>query len=55
MQDIKARRESILAVVNELPGLAEKDRDTTAKYVERFFEQAEDEDKLLRSFERRCL
>ena len=55
MRDMKARRGSVLAVVHELSGLSDKDRDTTAKYVERFFEQAEDEDKLLRSFERRCL
>ncbi|MEM7503451.1 MAG: hypothetical protein AAF417_15475 [Pseudomonadota bacterium] len=55
MQDIKARKDSILAVVHELSELSAKDRDTTAKYIERFFEQAEDEDKLLRGFERRCL
>lgn len=53
--EIKSKKETVLAAVHEVPGFASKDKETTLKYVERFFEQAEDEDKLLRSFERRCL
>ena len=52
---IKARRGDILGVISQLPMLSQKEIKTTVKYLERFFDEAEDADKMLRSFERKCL
>jgi hypothetical protein len=54
LRHIKARREEIAASVEQVPGLTERSRDTALSYVGKFFERAEDEDKLLRTFEKRC-
>lgn len=55
LSNIKARRADILDVIRQLPGLTEKDIEATLEYVEKFFARADDEDKLLKSFERKCL
>ena len=55
LQKFKVRKDAILNVIHELPGLSDKDIRDKSKYLNRFFEQADDEDKLLRSFRRRCL
>lgn len=55
LTEIEAKRETILAVVREAPGFAEKDRATTERYLERFFREAQDKDKLLKKFARACL
>ncbi len=52
---IKARRADILDVVNQLPGLSQKEIKKKTKYLDQFFEQANNEDKIVKSFERRCL
>ena len=52
---IKARRADILGVISQLPGLSQQAIDATIKYLEGFFVQANDADKMLRSFERKCL
>jgi hypothetical protein len=52
---IKAQRAEVLDVVRELPGLSQKDIESTIKYVEQFFVRANDEDNLVQSFERNCL
>lgn len=52
---IKTRRANILDVIRQLPGLSQKDIESTVKYVEQFFVSAIDEDKLVQSFERKCL
>jgi len=52
---IKARRADILGVISQLPGLSQKGAKATIKYLEGFFDQANDADKMLRSFERKCL
>jgi hypothetical protein len=52
---IKTRRADILDVVNELPGLSQRETDSTVRYLEKFFDRANDEDKILRLFERQCL
>lgn len=52
---IKARRADILDVVNQLPGLSQKVIKKKTKYLDQFFEQANNEDKIVKSFERRCL
>ena len=55
LQAIKSRREAILNVVGEVPSLSEKDARGVRRYLDSFFDKAENEDRLVRSFERRCL
>ncbi len=55
MSAIKARRADILDVVSQLPGLSMKDIKSKTKYLDQFFEQANNEDRIVKSFERRCL
>ena len=55
LRSINALQPQILGVVNELPGLSLKDVDSTSEYLQKFFRQADDEEKMLRLFERRCL
>lgn len=52
---ITTLRTEILDVINSLPGLSPEERRISLAYLERFFAMAEDEDKLLRVFERSCL
>jgi len=49
------RRNHILGVVSGLPYLSEKHIESRIAYLDKFFERAQKEDKLLREFERRCL
>ncbi|MGB5257621.1 MAG: hypothetical protein WBN07_04460 [Woeseiaceae bacterium] len=49
------RREAILKVISELPGLTDKNRQRQYRYIEDFFKAAENEDKLVKEFARRCL
>ena len=51
---VKMRRTDILGVVSAIPGLPEDDRARSIDYLGQFFTRAEDEEKLLQSFERRC-
>lgn len=52
---IEASKEDILGVITEVPGLPQDDVESRQRFLKKFFDQAEDEDKLLRQFERRCL
>ena len=52
---IAERRDDILDVIRQVPGLVEKDIKTMDKYLNQFFDKANDVDKLVKSFERRCL
>ncbi|MGB5245487.1 MAG: hypothetical protein WBN34_02995 [Woeseia sp.] len=52
---IKARKEEILNVIRSLPLLTQKDKASRLKYLEGFFAAAEDEDRLVKSFDRKCL
>jgi len=52
---IKSRRVDILDSINQLPGVSEREIEATTKYLERFFVQASDEDKIVKSFVRACL
>ena len=52
---IKEKKSDILLELNNLPGMQEKEQKKTRKFLEAFFEDAEDEQKLLNQFERRCL
>ena len=55
LSDIKARRVDILNVIRQLPNLSQKETKATTKYIEKFFDQANDEDRIVRIVERRCL
>lgn len=55
LQTITSRQADILAALRDIPGLAASSQVTADKFLNAFFEKAADEDKLLRSFERRCL
>lgn len=49
------RRAAILKVISDLPGLSEKNRKRQYRYIEDFFKAAENEDRLVKEFARRCL
>lgn len=55
LEHIVSLEAEIFTTVSELPGLSERARKSMVRYVERFFKEASDRDKLLASFERRCL
>lgn len=52
---IAERRDDILGVVRQVPGLVEKDIKAMEKYLDKFFDEANDVDKLVKYFERHCL
>ena len=52
---IAAQRDDLLDVIRRVPGLAESDFEVMVKYLEKFFDQTNDANKLVASFERRCL
>ena len=51
---IKSHREEILGVLSDIPGFPEKDRKRSIDFLNQFFTRADDEEKMLKSFERRC-
>jgi hypothetical protein len=50
----RAKRDEILDLVHTLPGLEPGNVKKAEKYIERFFDQADDEGELIELFERRC-
>jgi hypothetical protein len=52
---IAAHRESILNLYRQVPVLSSAERDKSIKFIEGFFRKAEDQEKLLELFQRRCL
>lgn len=52
---VNSRRTEIMNVIRDLPGLSEKESNNALSYIDKFFDEAADEDKLLRAFERKCL
>lgn len=55
LQSVIAKREAILNVIAELPLLSERDIEYDSRYLRKFFQLADREDKLLYEFKRRCL
>lgn len=49
------QREPILDVIAGLPGLHRKEIASRTRYLQKFFDRAADEDRLIQEFERRCL
>lgn len=54
LQRINAHRSEILLVPQSVPGLSENNISGATKFLNGFFEQAENQEKLLRSFEKHC-
>ncbi len=52
---VRKRKADILGVLSEIPGLPEDEQAMSIDYLSQFFTRAEDEEKMLQSFERRCL
>lgn len=55
LADVMSKREPILDVVRTLPGLERRNAERAERYLEDFFEAADNPERLLRSFERHCL
>ena len=55
LQTVLAKRPEIVALIRSLPVLDEKDKERRVSYLDQFFRAAENEEKLLDRFERRCL
>lgn len=55
LEDINARRDEIVAVLLDTPGLSVRERDKSLDFLTDFFAQAADEQGLLQRFERGCL
>lgn len=52
---VMARKDEILGVIEGVPGLVEADRAKSINFLGQFFARTENEDRLLRTFERQCL
>ena len=53
--NIKSQQDKVVSEINQLPDYTQKDVDRTLRFLDGFFDELENENKLLRSFERRCL
>lgn len=54
LHTITSRKEEVLGVINDLPLLTEKEKAKQLTYLDKFFRKADDEDKIIRSFEKSC-
>jgi len=52
---VKSSQTDIYKLVRETPGLTRKTSEKVLDYLAKFFQQAENEEKLLQSFEKRCI
>jgi len=50
-----AKRPEIIALIQSLPVLSDKDKQRRINYLDQFFGAAENEDRLLDRFGKRCL
>lgn len=55
LQQVKSHEAGYYDMIDSLPQLSEPAKKKARRFLERFFEEASDEQKLLGSFERRCL
>jgi hypothetical protein len=55
LQNIRGHEESVYRLVYDIPGLTDKQKKRAVSYLEDFFDKAEDQEKLLKSFEKKCL
>jgi hypothetical protein len=52
---VVSKRPDIVELIESLPVLSDKDKDRRIAYLEQFFRAAENRDRLLRQFEKRCI
>lgn len=55
LRTTKLKSSEIYRLTDEVPGLNDKDRKKLTRYLDKFFELADDEQQLLAKFRRRCL
>jgi hypothetical protein len=55
LETIVSKRQDIVALIESLPVLSDKDKDRRIGYLDRFFRDAENEERLLGRFESSCL
>ena len=55
LQRISSLEAEIIEIIQDLPVLSQKDKDNRIRYLEKAFEKAEKEVKMLKSFEKSCL
>jgi len=55
LQTINGMKDAILAEVENVPALNEKSAKSRRRFLQSFFEQAQDHEELLRQFEQRCV
>lgn len=55
IRTVKSKKTGIFEIVNNLPGIPEKGLKQTRHYLTDFFDKAEDEEKLVRSYEKHCI
>lgn len=55
IQTIRSHQDHFITIINELPALSNGQRKKTRRFLDRFFNEAADEEKILESFEKRCL
>lgn len=51
----KSHRDGFAKIIGGLPAMSEGKRKKALRFLDRFFDEANDEDQLLKSFEKRCL
>jgi len=52
---VTSKEDELLAVIRDLPGLEPRNAERALRYLADFFDDARDQDRLLDSFERRCV
>lgn len=55
LAEIRSVKAGVMDLVGELPGLSHKDAARATRYLAGFFEKADNDDELLKSFSRRCI
>ncbi|MDX2428551.1 MAG: hypothetical protein QNK22_07660 [Xanthomonadales bacterium] len=54
LNDITSRKKDVLDIISSLPVLTDKEKQKKISYLEGFFRKAEDQDKMIKMFERDC-
>jgi hypothetical protein len=55
IRHVQSLREDIFSIVGQTPGLTGRDKEKLVEYLEEYFKEAENEGKLLKLFEKRCI
>lgn len=55
VRTINTRQADFYTIIDELPALTDSNRKKARRFLDRFFKEASDEEKILSSFEKRCL